>query len=68
MHTVRPVASERIENNGHLVMQGFLPLINPPGTPNAQTIHLNFIDKNVICTFKNKRVFSPKDYFEKSNF
>ncbi len=58
----------RIEINGQFVMQGFLPLTNPPDTPNAQTIGLNFVAQDVVYTFKNGRVFKTKDPTAKSNF
>ncbi len=68
MRIVRLGECERVEVNGHVVMQGFLPLINPPGTPNAQTIGLSIVAQDVVCTFKNGRVFRTKDPAEKSNF
>ena len=68
LRIVRLGECERVEINGHVVMQGFLPLLNPPNAPNAQTIGLNLIAQDVVCTFKNGRVFRTKDPSEKSNF
>ena len=68
LRIVRMGECERVDINGHVVMQGFLPLLNPPGTPNAQTIGLSLIAQDVVCTFKNGRVFRTKDLSEKSNF
>ena len=68
LRIVRLGECERVEINGHVVMQGFLPLLNPPDTPNAQTIGLNLIAQDVVCTFKNGRVFRTKDPADKGNF
>ena len=68
LRIVRLGECERVEINGHVVMQGFLPLLNPPGTPNAQTIGLSLVAQDVVCTFKNGRVFRTKDPADRSNF
>ena len=59
---------QRIEINGHVAMQGFLPLLKGIGTKREQTAGLLLIAQDAVCTFKNGRVFKIKDPTEKSFF
>ena len=68
LRIVKMAQYQRIEINGHVAMQGFIPLLKGIGTKREQTAGLLLIAQDAVCTFKNGRVFTVKEASEKTNF
>lgn len=68
LRIVRMAQYQRIEINGHVAMQGFIPLLKGIGMKREQTAGLLLIAQDAVCTFKNGRVFTTKEPSQKSNF
>ena len=61
LRVIRVANFQRTELNGHLVMQGFLPLIEDSAGKEESQICLNLSAEDVVCTFQDVRIASPAE-------
>lgn len=67
LRIVRIANFQRTELNGHLVMQGFLPLLDESAEKEEAQIGLSLSAEDVVCVFQDVRIAVPAEVRE-ANF